>query len=234
MVFCCKMWSHVLLESNVFSHWLRPCSAIDRKWTQLLPCLLHYFVESSASFVGDPSHGFVTRPWHDCNLWGPVAFLNLMPVEVITLRQRQNGRHFTDDVFKCIFLNENLLISIKISLNFVPKGPINNIPALVQIMAWCRAGGKPLSGPMMINILMHICISWPQWVSAVSSISIWSFNTFHIFFFMNPVCILYEALINELYIKKSLWNLYLVHLYFLSISYKISKHFIWSLNGFHK
>ena len=41
------------------------------------------------------------------------------------------GRHFPDDIFKCIFLNENVYISIKISLNFVPKGQINNIPALV-------------------------------------------------------------------------------------------------------
>ena len=68
---------------------------------------------------------------------------------VNTLRSRQNGRHFPDDIFKCIFLNENMLISIKISLKFVPKGPINIIPALVQIMAWRRSGDKPLSGPMM-------------------------------------------------------------------------------------
>ena len=52
-----------------------------------------------------------------------------------TLRPRQNGRHFADDIFKCIFLNENVWISIGISLKFVPKDPINNIPALVQIMA---------------------------------------------------------------------------------------------------
>ena len=38
---------------------------------------------------------------------------------------------------------------MKISLKFVPRGPINNIPALVQIMAWHRAGDKPLSEPMM-------------------------------------------------------------------------------------
>ena len=38
---------------------------------------------------------------------------------------------FADDIFKCIFSNENVLISIKISLKFVPKGQINNIPALV-------------------------------------------------------------------------------------------------------
>ena len=47
------------------------------------------------------------------------------------LRPRQDGRHFPDDIFKCIVLNENVLISIKISLKFVPKGQINNIPVLV-------------------------------------------------------------------------------------------------------
>ena len=81
-----------------------------------------------------------------------------------TLRPRQNGRHFPDDIFKCIFLNENVWISIKISLKLVPKGPINNIPALVQIMAWRRPGDKPLSEPMMIGLLMHICVTRSQWV----------------------------------------------------------------------
>ena len=52
-----------------------------------------------------------------------------------TLRPRQNGRHFVDDVFKCIFLNENVWISLMISLKFAPNVPINNIPVLVQIMA---------------------------------------------------------------------------------------------------
>ena len=53
-----------------------------------------------------------------------------------------------DDIFKCIFLNENDRILIQISLKFVPRGPINNKPALVQVMAWCRTGAKPLSEPM--------------------------------------------------------------------------------------
>ena len=69
---------------------------------------------------------------------------------VNTLRPKQNGRHFSDNIFKCIFLNDSVGISIKVSLNFVPRGPINNIPALVQIMAWRRPGGKPLSEPMMV------------------------------------------------------------------------------------
>ena len=57
-----------------------------------------------------------------------------------TLRLRQNGRNFPDDIFEWIFLTENVWILIKISLKFVSKGLINNIPALVQIMA-CRLVG---------------------------------------------------------------------------------------------
>ena len=57
-----------------------------------------------------------------------------------TLGPRQKGRYSPNDTCKCIFLNENIWISIKISLKFVPKDPANSIPALVQIMAWCRSG----------------------------------------------------------------------------------------------
>ena len=80
-----------------------------------------------------------------------------------TLRLRQNGRRFAD-TFKCIFLKQNVRISIQISLKFVPKGPINNNPALVQIMAWRRSGDKPLSKPIMARLPMHICVTRPQWV----------------------------------------------------------------------
>ena len=89
-----------------------------------------------------------------------------------TLRPRQNGRHFPDDIFKCIFLTENVCISIKISLKFAPKVPINNIPALGQIMAWRRRGDMPLSEPMKDYLLMHICITWPQWVDRARNVSI--------------------------------------------------------------
>ena len=81
-----------------------------------------------------------------------------------SLRPRQHGRHFADDTFNPIFLNENIRISIKISLKFVSKVPINNITALVQIMAWRRPGAKPLSEPMTVCLLTHICVTPPQWV----------------------------------------------------------------------
>ena len=84
-----------------------------------------------------------------------------------SLRPRQNGRNFADDTFKCFFLNEKVWISIKSSLKFVRKGSINNIPALVQIMAWRQPGDKPLSEPMMVSLLTHICVTRPQWVNGL-------------------------------------------------------------------
>ena len=84
-----------------------------------------------------------------------------------TLRPKQNGRHFPDDIFKWIFLNENIWILLRISLKFVPRVRINNIPALVQIMAWHRPGDKPFSEPMMISLLTHICVTRPQWVKYI-------------------------------------------------------------------
>ena len=73
----------------------------------------------------------VTRPqWVKvCNLY---MFIKVKQLWLFnTLRPRQNGCHFTEDICKCIFLNENAWISLKMLLKFVPKVPINNIPALI-------------------------------------------------------------------------------------------------------
>ena len=85
-------------------------------------------------------------------------------VYINSLRPRQNGRLFADDTFKCIFLNENIRILTKNSLKFVPKGLINNIQALVLIMAWRRPGDKPLSEPMLVKSVTHIYVTRPQYV----------------------------------------------------------------------
>ena len=92
-----------------------------------------------------------------------------------TLRPRQDGRHFPDDILKCIFLNENVWISLTISLKCVRKIQINNIPSLVQIMAWRRPGDKPLSEPMMVSLLTHICVTRSQWVNTnnTADLSLW-------------------------------------------------------------
>ena len=75
-----------------------------------------------------------------------------------TLRPRQNGCHFADDIFKSIsWMNAH-----EFRLIF----SLNNILAWAQIMNWRRPGDKPLSEPMMVSLPTHICVcvSRPQWV----------------------------------------------------------------------
>ena len=83
-------------------------------------------------------------------------FVLQIMVAINTLRPRQNGCHFPDDIFKCIFLNENVRILIGISLNFILKGPINNIPALAQ-----KNGLAPTRLPAIIwkNACMYQSVS---------------------------------------------------------------------------
>ena len=83
------------------------------------------------------------------------------PQWVNTLRPRQNGRHFEDETFKHIFWNEYVWIATQFSLKYVPKGPINNIATLFQIMTWRWLGDKPLPEPTMANLLTHICVTRP-------------------------------------------------------------------------
>ena len=76
-----------------------------------------------------------------CKLYVSLSYMlkglnYLCNVSVNTLRPRQNGRHFPDDIFKCIFLNENVWISLQISLKSVPKVQINNILAII----WSNGG----------------------------------------------------------------------------------------------
>ena len=70
-------------------------------------------------------------------------FGNLSPSIILLntlLGKDKMAATLADNIFKCNFVNENVLIPIKISLQFISKGLINNIPSLVQIMAWCRPG----------------------------------------------------------------------------------------------
>ena len=76
-----------------------------------------------------------------------------------TLKPKKNGCHFTDYVFKCIFLHENVWILLRSSLKFVPKVPINNILSLFQIMSWWWSGNKPLSEPMIVRLYVSLVLN---------------------------------------------------------------------------
>ena len=120
-----------------------------------------------AYYPGTLSLGQVTVNWRS----GMLSF----HIQVISLRLRWDRRHLAD-IFKCIFLNEKILISIKLSLKFIRNGPINNIPALVQIMAWRRPGDNPLSEPMA-HMSHSASMSSRDWIHESIRASEWlSFN----------------------------------------------------------
>ena len=138
--------------------------AKDLKYLALFKCMDLFPKTIAAVYITHPARSSLS---HSHYITPPVSLYlpNELGISFNSLRPRENRRHFADDVFKCNFLNENVWILIKISLKFVPKGPINNIPALVQIMAWRRPGDKPLSEAMMVRLPTHICVIRPQWVN---------------------------------------------------------------------
>ena len=79
-----------------------------------------------------------------------------------TLKPRQSGRHFSGDIFRCIFFNEELEFQLRCQCNLF-IGSIN-IPALVRAMGRRRPGDKPLSEPIMVSLVTHICVTWPPLV----------------------------------------------------------------------
>ena len=89
-----------------------------------------------------------------------------------TLRPRQNGRHFADDIFKSNSWMKMFEFRLKYHWSLFLKDPINNILALVQIMAWRRPGDKPLSEAMMVSLPTHTCVTRPQWVLTHNLISL--------------------------------------------------------------
>ena len=108
-----------------------------------------------------------------------VSFIN-------TLRPRQNGRHFACDIFKCIFLDENAWNLFKISLKFVHKFRMNNMSALVQLMAWRLSGAKSLSEPMMVSLLTHICVTVPLIEIRQTNIGIRSWKSIYNYLSFGP------------------------------------------------
>ena len=161
--------------------------------------------------------------WHgivECFMVGLALGLN-------TLRPRQNGRHFADDTFKHIFFNENVRISIEISLKFVPKGPINSIPALVQIMAWRRPGDKPLSEPVSVSLLTHICVTRPQWVKITCWIILHTYRQMN----CHNMC----RTVTWIYVSKNGSHIYIYMYWYYKSAFKANIHicelnFPWSSN----
>ena len=125
-------------------------------------CILYFILRRSSSYTVQAlwRHG-ISNPDQYYFRWWLIAWQHHT---INTLRPRQNGHHFPTFSIASSW-KKMYEFSIKISLKFVLKGPINKMSALVQIMAWRRPGDKPLSEQMMVSLLMHICVTQPQWVN---------------------------------------------------------------------
>ena len=117
----------------------------------------------SRAFAAEILQSCMLLSYKECRM--PLTYWYWYHFTFNTMKRIQNGCHFPNNIFKYILFNENVWISIKSSLKFVHKGSINNIPALVQIMAWHWSSDKPLSELMMVSLLTHLCITRPQWVN---------------------------------------------------------------------
>ena len=83
---------------------------------------------------------------------------------------------FSDDIFKCFFINEKVCILIWIPPKCVPKGPIDNNSALVQVMAWRRIGDKPLPETEMIQFTDTYMRRSGRWVKLKIVIDGWDIS----------------------------------------------------------
>ena len=103
---------------------------------------------------------------------GGSCSLNVSPVDsVLNHPLWTKFRRFADDSFICIFVTEKFCILIKISLKFVPKDPIENNPAPVQIMAWQQISASHYLNQCWPSSLTHICGTRGRWIKPVISIA---------------------------------------------------------------
>ena len=162
------LWCHMASPGNNVSTFcmFAPCALHDTshlRWTRSISCLSMPMCIGTARTLTNVILNFLTSP---------VILHHWKMLGVNSLRPRQNRRHFADNDFKCNFLSENVWIPIKISLKFVPKGPINNIPALVQIMAWCGTGESHYltnDDPVQRSIYASLGLNelMPQWLQQI-------------------------------------------------------------------
>ena len=192
-------WRSVCFSCHVYFNTFRPeqnrCCFPDSVYFQLEFFKLKYFNfvrnftnslfrfgNTSVFFYVQFSAMHITSHYIEsffCELWGHMALTHWGRDKMAAISQTT--------FWKRIFLNENVWILIKIALKFVPRGPINNISSLVEIMAWHRPGDKPLSESMMVSLLMHICVTQPQWVNngqwvndvSTTNFKYWSFSNLH-------------------------------------------------------
>ena len=178
-------WECFKKDASIFFSYtfacISKCVILNTKLTYWLCCLLtalirNCIIHTPISDIRADSR-FVPSQWetallcNDVSHWLGIILESALWYVWSKQMWKQSINHWDKmaDNFLTTFSNAfswmKMYILSKISLKFVPNGPINNIGTLVQIMAWHRSGDKPLSESMLVSLLMHICVTRPQWVN---------------------------------------------------------------------
>ena len=104
------------------------------------------------------------------NLMNPMKS-KIFDLKINTLRLRQNGRHFANDLFKRIFVNEKVRIFVQISLKFILECPINNNQHWFRWWLGAKKATSHYLNQWWSSLLMHIWVTRPQWVKSPDTTS---------------------------------------------------------------
>ena len=128
-----------------------------------------YMTFNTAGLVIKYAHRVVLLPFVLCYIvpqWIPHTITSVNMHRTLTHWGRDTKTDISQTAFSNAIFDEIVGISINISLKCIFKGQINNIPTMVQIMVLRRPRDKPLSEPLMLSFLPHICVTRTQWINS--------------------------------------------------------------------
>ena len=152
----------------------------------------------------------VCKPHNTTLNWTPPWLTTMTTLrDIDSFRPWQHGWNFADKILNCIFLNGNIWIFIKISVKFVSKGTMNNIPAFAQIMAcqwqrsyWCIYMSLGLNELKALIYSSYQHYEWPTWWTIL--LRVWCYQS-NIPFAHELSCVLGPCVQEVPAMKQILW-----------------------------
>ena len=122
-IFKKSIWKCPFIQALIVKPWL-PSESMHTSWVIFLVLICQSFIQSyddlflmnhlvSGEHQSLDYREEVARPRQKTHM---MVYLLESPFCINTLRPRQNGRHFTKNMFKCIFMNKDVSISSNLHL----------------------------------------------------------------------------------------------------------------------
>ena len=150
-----KSWTgRITLKS--WCWWENTFFETQQHWKYIQTFIIHHIDGILYSEYKEERSHKMSFPTRICEYWGALLSKHWGPDNMAAISQTTFSR-----AFPWMKMHE---FRLKFDWNLFL---IDNIPSLVQIKAWRRPGDKPLSEPMLVSLLTHICVLRPQWAQRV-------------------------------------------------------------------